>query len=118
LQHFAAVYIKPQYRIAPYIIGLCLGYHLAKIQNKDYRDVRHSSVFVFAGWAAGGLNWRIYYLFYGALHRTIFALAIAWLVYACHTGYGGFVNAFLSCRLFLPASTLCYSVRTIFIVKV
>lgn len=26
---------------------------------------------------------------FGALHRPAWALAVAWLVYACHAGYGG-----------------------------
>lgn len=57
-----------------------------------------------------GWNWPVYHVLYGATHRIIFACAIAWVIYACHTGYGGFINYVLSMKLLLPLSTLCYSV--------
>uniref|UniRef100_A0A0R3RKK6 Acyl_transf_3 domain-containing protein n=1 Tax=Elaeophora elaphi TaxID=1147741 RepID=A0A0R3RKK6_9BILA len=129
MEHFVMMYIKPQYRIAPYIIGLLLGHHLAKIQAKKVCNKRHSAVFIACGWILAiflalisiyglypiliNLNWKLYYLFYGAFHRTTFAIAIAWLIYACHNGYGSFVNAILSFKLFLPFSMLCYSVYLI-----
>lgn len=42
-QHHIELYIKPQYRIGPYIIGLVLGYYLANYQRlavKPTRSVR------------------------------------------------------------------------------
>ncbi|OZC11273.1 hypothetical protein X798_01689 [Onchocerca flexuosa] len=129
MEQFAMMYIKPQYRAAPYIIGLLLGDHLAKIQAKELSDKRHSATFVACGWILAiffafisvyglypiliNLKWEFYYLIYGAFHRTTFAVAIAWLIYACHNGYGSFVNTFLSSKLFLPLSALCYTVYLI-----
>lgn len=82
--------------------------------NWPYTKLRHMcSTFAALISRFQDLNWRIYYLFYGALHRTIFALAVAWLLYACHIGYGGFINKFLSWKLFLPLSALCYSVSSV-----
>lgn len=43
------MYIKPQYRVAPYIIGLLLGHHLTKTQAKKAYN-RHSTTFVVFGW--------------------------------------------------------------------
>ncbi|VDO20156.1 unnamed protein product [Brugia timori] len=126
MEHFMVMYIKPQYRAAPYIIGLLLGHHLAKIQTKNISNKQHSTTFLTCGWILSiflafismyglypiltNLEWKIYYLIYGALHRTTFAVAIAWLIYACHNGYASFINTFLSFKLFLPLSVLCYSV--------
>lgn len=42
-----------------------------------------------------------------------FALGVAWLVYAFHTGLSQHLNSFLSFRVFLPLSNLSYSVYLI-----
>uniref|UniRef100_A0AC34RBQ3 Acyltransferase 3 domain-containing protein n=1 Tax=Panagrolaimus sp. JU765 TaxID=591449 RepID=A0AC34RBQ3_9BILA len=55
-------------------------------------------------------DWPVYHYVYGAWHRTVFSMALAWLIYACHTGIGGWVNTVLSHRFLLPLSTLSYSV--------
>lgn len=65
-----------------------------------------------------GWDWPIYHLFYGATSRTIFALALGWIIYACHTGIGGPLNAILSFSLLLPLSILSYSVYLIHMIPV
>ena len=50
---------------------------------------------------------------YGPLHRTAWAVALAWLVFACSRGYGGFVDRFLSWKGFLPLGRLTYCVYLI-----
>ncbi|XP_072168489.1 nose resistant to fluoxetine protein 6-like [Diadema setosum] len=46
---------------------------------------------------------------YITFSRFIFALAVAWIIFSCHYGYGGVVNDFLSCRFWTPLSRLTYS---------
>jgi peptidoglycan/LPS O-acetylase OafA/YrhL len=46
-------------------------------------------------------------LFLGFM-RPLWAIAIAWVVYECHRGSGGFVNEFLSSRLWKPLAKLGY----------
>ncbi|VDN55153.1 unnamed protein product [Dracunculus medinensis] len=117
------VYIKPQYRISPYIIGLILGYTLSTHPAEEKR--RLSKATITAAWILAIIcaftslfgiypafhewDWPNYYLFYGAFHRSIWSLSIAWLVYACHMGFGGFINHFLSLIIFQPLSSISYS---------
>ncbi|CAD5213208.1 unnamed protein product [Bursaphelenchus okinawaensis] len=131
--HHLVIYIKPWYRIGPYIVGILLGYHLAGFQAQTQKKSR-SLKFIFVGWtisgamlfwglfgvypALQGWDWPIYHIVYGATHRTVFALGLSWLIYACHTGLGGPLNRFLSCRVFLPLSTLSYSVYLIHMIPV
>ncbi|XP_042891509.1 nose resistant to fluoxetine protein 6-like [Penaeus japonicus] len=46
---------------------------------------------------------------YGGLGRGAWALALLWVVFACHTGYGGLINEFLSHPSWQPLSRLTYS---------
>ncbi|KAJ1374260.1 hypothetical protein KIN20_036912 [Parelaphostrongylus tenuis] len=133
IEHHIDVYIKPQYRIGPYIIGLVLGYYLANYQRQAVKPVRSMKViilgwltsFIFGFWgvygvypALQGWNWPIYHLVYGSIHRDVFALSMAWIIYACHTGIGGIVNTILSAHFLLPLSNLCYSVYLIHMIPV
>ncbi|VDM53938.1 unnamed protein product [Angiostrongylus costaricensis] len=134
IQHHLELYIKPQYRIGPYIIGLVLGYYMANYQRQAVKTVR-STKFIMLGWLAGflcgfwalygvypslqGWNWPIYHLVYGTIHRLdVFALSMAWIIYACHTGIGGIINTILSANFFLPLSNLCFSVYLIHMIPV
>ncbi|MFH4974940.1 hypothetical protein AB6A40_001649 [Gnathostoma spinigerum] len=123
IEHFTVMYTKPQYRIGPYLIGILLGYFLSKQRatksglSRNIRTVGWVGSSVLGTFALYGIfpilqgwNWPIYYLLYGAVHRTAWAIALAWLIYACHTGVAGFINTFLSFRVFLPLSSLCYAV--------
>lgn len=47
--------------------------------------------------------------FYAAVHRIAWAFGIAWVIFACHTGYGGLVDRFLSWPVFIPFSRLTYA---------
>uniref|UniRef100_A0AC34EZC4 Acyltransferase 3 domain-containing protein n=1 Tax=Panagrolaimus sp. ES5 TaxID=591445 RepID=A0AC34EZC4_9BILA len=133
IKHHILMYIKPQYRIGPYIVGLLLGYYLAGFQAQTQKKQR-SLKFIFTGWTIASLagfwslyglypclqawNWPIYHYFYGVTHRLVFSLALSWLIYACHTGIGGFINTVLSHRFLLPLSTLSYSVYLIHMIPV
>ncbi|CAD6196949.1 unnamed protein product [Caenorhabditis auriculariae] len=124
IQHHIELYIKPQFRIGPYIIGILLGYQLARYQRVPVKTERSAKTLslcwvggiacIFAGLyglypSLQGWNWPIYHIVYGAIHRDVFAVGIAWVIYACHTGAGGFINTFLSSNWFLPLSNLSFS---------
>lgn len=50
------------------------------------------------------------YALYTSLSRIGWALALAYVIYACVHGYGGPVNWFLSLSFWLPLSRLSYSI--------
>lgn len=134
IQHHLVIYIKPWYRIGPYLVGLVLGYHLAGFSCIPQKLRPCSYQFIITGWAlsiiAGfwalfglypalqGWNWPLYHLLYGSFSRTVFAISLGWVIYACHTGIGGILNTVLSWPPLLPFSILSYSVYLIHMIPV
>jgi len=132
--HHLVIYIKPWYRIGPYLVGLVLGYHLAGFSNLPQKMRKRTFRFIAVGWIAAlltgfwalfglypalqGWNWPIYHLFYGATSRTVFSLAVGWVIYACHTGIGGPLNKLLSLPPLLPLSILSYTSYLIHMIPV
>ncbi|XP_030841026.1 nose resistant to fluoxetine protein 6 [Strongylocentrotus purpuratus] len=118
------VYNKPYCRIPPYLVGMALGYVMYDIGNKK---IKLSPVFVAAGWAiASALGIAVVYGLYDAnrgasittraadimyltFSRFTWALALSWVIFACHYGYGGVVNDILSWNFWVPLSRLTYS---------
>ncbi|KAK7482994.1 hypothetical protein BaRGS_00025771, partial [Batillaria attramentaria] len=123
------VYFPPWTRAGPFAIGLMLGYALYSY-NRKFRMQKMS---VFLGWllaVAVGLtcvyvnyddiegisktfvpNWSIdEAAVYEGFSRPAWACAVAWVIFACCTGYGGFVNTLLSWRAWAPLSRLTYGV--------
>merc|ERR1711874_83947 len=54
------------------------------------------------GWPMGGR------LVHETFSRPVWALIIGWIVLACTSGYGGFINSILSWEGWLPLSRLSY----------
>ncbi|WAR03139.1 NRF6-like protein [Mya arenaria] len=122
-QYFDDYYVKPYCRIGPYVVGMLLGYILYKTDGKT----RMSRVRVLLGWALAAVccmsvlygNYdsvrgvhipsRYESALYTATHSTVWAVGVSWVIYACCTGYGGFVNTLLSWKAFVPLSRLTYT---------
>ncbi|KAK7492833.1 hypothetical protein BaRGS_00015971 [Batillaria attramentaria] len=121
--YMADFYIKPYTRMAPYIVGMVAGYILYRRQTRR----RMNKCVVLLGWlvAAGTAWWSLFGLYdslakapipvwqaalYNAVGRTAWGVSVAWVVFACCTGQGGFVNTLLSWGGLLPLSRLTYSV--------
>lgn len=73
------------------------------------------------GWLSSSacLLWLIYGLYgvqltvttaaaYSSLSHSAWALSLAWIVVACSTGYGGYVNTILSAPIIYPFSRVTY----------
>ncbi|XP_038070357.1 nose resistant to fluoxetine protein 6-like isoform X2 [Patiria miniata] len=119
------IYDKPYCRIAPYLVGVGLGYIVHRIGS---RRIKMSPFFAVAGWlVAAGIAISVVYGFYpsyhtsvpisragqvayGTLSRFAWGVALAWVVFACKYGYGGWINGFLSWSFWIPLARLTYSV--------
>ncbi|XP_035683620.1 nose resistant to fluoxetine protein 6-like [Branchiostoma floridae] len=118
-------YDKPYCRIGPYLVGVAVGWLLVKIKKKQTKS-RTLSVLMLVGWliaatAAMAVLYSVYGQYHGTtlqtqgenvlyltVHRTVWAMAIGWVVIACYYGYGGVVDIILSWDAWVPLSRLTY----------
>lgn len=113
---------RPYTHLAAFCIGMATGYFLYKNKNLNMNRVTR-----LLGWMAAALvniavvfgvyNWNAYEgpsnevaVVYAAFSRAAWAVGIAWIVVACATGNGGFINTVLSWKAFVPLSRLTYLV--------
>ena len=120
------LYIKPWHRVTPYIIGLVLGYVLYRfnrVPNKC-RIINYtvfpvmwilSGIFLFSTvyglystWH-GHIPTKAENVIYIVFSRFTWSLGLAFLVFACHYGYGGPINWFLSMKIWIPLSRVSYN---------
>ena len=119
------LYNKPYTRIAPYIVGIWLGYLLVIKNNR----VRLGKAKLLIGWCVAiAIGLSVVYglydfykdypstkiggegesLFYISTSRLAWSLALAWVIFVCAVGYGGPVNSFLSWKVWAPLGRLTY----------
>ncbi|XP_037291593.2 O-acyltransferase like protein [Rhipicephalus microplus] len=112
------VYIKPFTHVGSYCTGILFGYLTLK-----YEHVKISKVVQWALWCVstavalcvimvpyewqkGNFPSQLEAGLYAGLHRTAWAVAVGWLIFACVTGRAGVLNKFLSWSFFVPLSRL------------
>ena len=124
---FTYFYIVPWCRASPYIIGIITGLILHHIKANKV-NVSIPRVVNLATWAVmAAVALAVVYsthpwnkdplatytmaeaVSYGSLHRLGWAIAVSWVVFACVTGHGGFVDTLLSYRAFVPLGRLSYT---------
>ncbi|KAJ9587034.1 hypothetical protein L9F63_019376, partial [Diploptera punctata] len=114
---FDKIYDKPWTRLGPYLIGMLVGWILYKTECK----IHMNKVTVVVGWlvSLGGLFALVYGLHgirlhpvvaaaYSSLSHSLWAIALSWIVIACSTGHGGYINKLLSNTLLYPFSRVTY----------
>ncbi|KAL5012245.1 hypothetical protein ScPMuIL_010796 [Solemya velum] len=114
-------YMVPYCRAGPYIIGIITGYLLRKNQCKAKIEwywnalgwtvataCCMSTLYGLYGAAQGSPMDSVTAAIYNALHRSVWAFGVAWLIFSCATGHGGIINSFLSWGAFIPLSRLTY----------
>ncbi|CAG5115320.1 unnamed protein product, partial [Candidula unifasciata] len=114
-------YVKPWCRMGPYIVGLMAGAYLSL-----RRDKRLPKAVVCLGWVVAiatglavvyGLHGDIsgdnissisVAAFYNTVARSAWGASVSWVIIACASGYGGFVNSILSWSPFVVLGRLTY----------
>ncbi|XP_013781189.2 nose resistant to fluoxetine protein 6-like, partial [Limulus polyphemus] len=116
------VHFMAYIHLGPYCIGIILGYLLEK-----HKNVKMKPIVVVLGWIVttisclavvfGAYDWHngikpnvFVTILYSSVHRTVFALGLAWIIFACTSGYGGPVNAFLAWKPFVVLGRLTYMI--------
>ncbi|XP_056006926.1 nose resistant to fluoxetine protein 6-like [Ostrea edulis] len=118
-------YIKPYCRMGPYIVGILVGSLLyktdCKVKLNKFLNVLLWLVFTaLALLVVYGLRNPIAYpddklsrevsALYNATHSIIWGGCVAWVIFTCVTGNGGFVNTVLSWSPFISLSRLTYCI--------
>jgi len=117
-------YMYPWMRCTVWMTGIGLGYLLHRLRGKEvtmkgwqwltgWLIAFAVGVSVTYGMVGYQMPWdsvpKAVAVTYGGLHRFAWGLAVSWVIFACVTGYGGFVNTFLSYPGFIPLSRLTYA---------
>ncbi|XP_046381394.2 nose resistant to fluoxetine protein 6-like [Haliotis rufescens] len=121
--YWADVYIVPWTRVAAYCVGILLGYIMFKSKKGSLSNTK-----ALIGWiltfavgltlcyvtydyrAEGKDPWpRWGTSIYESFGRPLWAMCVAWIVYACHNGKGGIINNILSFSGLIPLSRLTYA---------
>ncbi|GFU10755.1 nose resistant to fluoxetine protein 6 [Trichonephila clavipes] len=110
---------KPYTRMDPYLVGIALAYYLFK--RKQNNSGKLSLVKLSIGWVVASVVtlttvFGIYHQepdvvttsFYTAVNRSCYACGLAWVIFVCVIGQGGFVNSFLSWKFWIPLSRLTF----------
>ncbi|OWF53620.1 Nose resistant to fluoxetine protein 6 [Mizuhopecten yessoensis] len=119
--YFPNYYIKPYCRMGPYIIGIIAGYILYRTGGK-YKIKTPLNLFIWAFMTT--LGCLVVYgtyeetngnamsvgvaALYNAVHKTLWGVCVCWVVFACVTGNGGYINTILSWSPFVPLGRLTY----------
>ncbi|XP_055845273.1 nose resistant to fluoxetine protein 6-like [Episyrphus balteatus] len=117
------IYSRTHARYTPWLVGIVLGYFMYTNRNKTFQI---PVIVQLIGWivSLGTMFFTIFgphfFLEFpydstvgiaGAtesLKHVVWALALSWIVFVCHFGYGGLVNYFLSHPFWQPLERLTY----------
>ncbi|XP_045103020.1 nose resistant to fluoxetine protein 6-like [Portunus trituberculatus] len=111
------LYMMPWARASSYLMGIWTAWLLVRVRNKGFKM---PPVVVVLGWVVSAAIAlavlfgrqkvsQVVSILYGGLSRLAWGVSLLWVVFACHTGYGGIMNSILSHPSLQPLSRLTYS---------
>ncbi|XP_042903097.1 O-acyltransferase like protein [Parasteatoda tepidariorum] len=116
-ESYLKVIANPLTHAGPYFLGVFVGYAVAV-----KKDIKIPKKYQILGWfiavlcGAYTMLWTIVWRYYtpglletsifAALQRTIWGAGVAWMLFCCCTGHGGFINLILSWKPWFPLSRL------------
>ena len=122
---YSSVYYgKPYCRIMPYLVGILLGYMLYKEIKLPFKRIVNTLIYSLMILFALGLCMAVVYGIYPMWHghhysvaehvtyltyaRLAWGIGLALIVFACHNGYGWWIDVFLSWKVWIPLSRLTF----------
>ena len=125
VSYMDVIYEKPWSRISPYIVGLLLGYVLYKGVrlpfNRKISAPVYLAIWMVSGFLLASTTYGLYFTWHGhvptraenvvyiTFSRFAWGIGLALLVFACHNGYGGLINTFLSMKIWTPLSRMTFN---------
>ncbi|KAF5285094.1 hypothetical protein FQA39_LY16783 [Lamprigera yunnana] len=120
---FKNYYVKPYFRVAPWISGLILGYYLSISQESKLVIGKATNVLLtitalitimFCIYAQPSIIFseeQNQFVFASRITfiRQLWCIAICWIIYSCVNGYNDIFNRFLSMGAFQVLSKITYS---------
>lgn len=122
---FNEIYIRPWSRIQTFLVGIWVGWLLFKMKGRQLRIPRAVTLLLWLISAALAMTvifaiqpWfdpkhkirTVSGYMYAGLSRFTWGVVIAWIIFACVKGHGGFISRFLSWKPFMPLGRLCFCV--------
>ena len=117
-------YGKPYCRIMPYLVGILLGFVLYREIKLPFKRVTNTVLYTVMVLFALGLTVTVVYAVYPMWHghhytvaesvnylmycRVTWGVGLALIVFACHNGYGWWIDVFLSWKVWIPLSRLTF----------
>uniref|UniRef100_A0A0R3RIY9 Acyl_transf_3 domain-containing protein n=1 Tax=Elaeophora elaphi TaxID=1147741 RepID=A0A0R3RIY9_9BILA len=103
------VYVKPYIRCNPYIIGILVGYAWKIIAGWLLSTIFGLlALFGLYNYARTGDISDAVRITYALFGRNAYSLSLAWVTFACATGYGGTINDVLGWRAWIPLSRITF----------
>ncbi|RUS73916.1 hypothetical protein EGW08_018321 [Elysia chlorotica] len=124
--YYLHYYYTPWCRFGPFGIGILTGFALLELPDLLSNKLRMTRSLAMTGWLMAaatalavvfGLDTKLIAddelsvpaaAAYNAFGRNAWAISVAWVILACSSGWGGFVNTFLSWPPFVLLSRLGY----------